>query len=85
LFAIGLAVLFGFCLSWLWTTLALILRTPASVRTAVQGNPISHLIDADRGLMQGHAPTSQILWMLIASAVLLTVFAPATARLYRKG
>jgi daunorubicin/doxorubicin transport system permease protein len=111
--AIGLAVLFGFCLSWLWTTLALILRTPASVqvvglvilfpltfasnafvdpqtmpawvRTAVKGNPISHLIDAERGLMQGHTPTSQILWVLIASAVLLAVFAPATARLYRRG
>jgi ABC-2 type transport system permease protein len=111
--AIGLAVLFGFCLSWLWTTLALVLRTPASVqvvglvilfpltfasnafvdprtmpawvRTAVKGNPISHLIDADRGLMQGHTPTSQILWVLIASAVLLAVFAPATARLYRRG
>ncbi len=111
--AIGLAVLFGFCLSWLWTTLALILRTPTSVqviglvilfpltfasnafvdpqtmpswvRSAVEANPISHLIDAERGLMQGHTPTGQILWVLIASAVLLAVFAPATAHLYRKG
>ncbi len=111
--AIGLAVLFGFCLSWLWTTLALILRTPTSVqviglvilfpltfasnafvdpqtmpswvRSAVKANPISHLIDADRGLMQGQTPTGQILWVLIASALLLAVFAPATAHLYRKG
>jgi ABC-2 type transport system permease protein len=110
--AIGLAVLFGFCLSWLWTTLALILRTPTSVqviglvilfpltfasnafvdphtmpawvRSAVKANPISHLIDAERGLMQGNTPTRQIVWVLIASAVLLVVFAPATARLYRK-
>jgi ABC-2 type transport system permease protein len=111
--AIGLAVLFGFCLSWLWTTLALILRSPTSVqviglvilfpltfasnafvdpntmpswvRSAVQANPISHLINADRGLMQGRTPTGQIVWVLIASAVLLAVFAPATARLYRRG
>jgi daunorubicin/doxorubicin transport system permease protein len=111
--ASGLAVLFGFCLSWLWTTLALILRTPTSVqviglvilfpltfasdafvdphtmpswvRSAVKANPISHLIDAERGLMQGHTPTGQILWVLVASAVLLAVFAPATAHLYRRG
>ncbi len=109
---IGLAVLFGFCLSWLWTTLALILRTPTSVqviglvvlfpltfasnafvdprtmpswvRSVVRANPISHLIDAERGLMQGHTPTTQIVWVLIASAVLLVVFAPATAHLYRR-
>ena len=111
--AIGLAVLFGFCLSWLWTTLALILRTPTSVqviglvvlfpltfasnafvdphtmpswvRSAVQANPISHLIDAERGLMQGHTPVGQIVWVLVASAALLAVFAPATAYLYRRG
>jgi hypothetical protein len=35
--------------------------------------------------MQGHTPTGQILWVLTASAVLLAVFAPATAHLYRKG
>jgi ABC-2 type transport system permease protein len=111
--AIGLAVLFGFCLSWLWTTLALVLRTPTSVqviglvilfpltfasnafvdphtmpswvRSAVQANPISHLTDADRGLMQGHTPVGQIVWVLVASAALLAVFAPATAYLYRRG
>jgi ABC-2 type transport system permease protein len=111
--AIGLAVLFGFCLSWLWTTLALVLRTPTSVqviglvilfpltfasnafvdphtmpswvRSAVQANPISHLIDAERGLMQGHIPVGQIVWVLVASAALLAVFAPATAYLYRRG
>jgi ABC-2 type transport system permease protein len=111
--AIGLAVLFGFCLSWLWTTLALALRTPTSVQviglvilfpltfasnafvdpntmpswvdSAVQANPISHLIDADRGLMQGHTPVGQIVWVLAASAALLAVFAPATAYLYRRG
>ncbi len=58
---------------------------PSWVRSAVRANPISHLIDAERGLMQGHTPTGQIIWVLTASAVLLAVFAPATAHLYRKG
>jgi ABC-2 type transport system permease protein len=58
---------------------------PSWVRSAVQANPISHLIDAERGLMQGHAPVGQIVWVLVASAALLAVFAPATTYLYRRG
>jgi ABC-2 type transport system permease protein len=108
---IGLVVLFAFALSWVWTTLALVLRTPSSVqvagllvlfpltfasnafvdphtmpgwtRAAVEANPISHLVSAERGLMHGNAPAGEIVWVLLASAVLMAVFAPATAWLYR--
>jgi daunorubicin/doxorubicin transport system permease protein len=109
---IALVVLFSFCLSWVWTTLALVLRTPTSVQVAglvllfpltfasnafvdprttpswvrglIDANPISHLVSAERGLMQGSAPTGQIIWVLLASAALLVVFAPTTVHLYRK-
>lgn len=108
---IALVVLFSFCLSWVWTTLALVLRTPTSVqvvglvvlfpltlasnafvdphttpswvRALIDANPISHLVSAERGLMQGSAPTGQIIWVLLASAALLVVFAPTTVHLYR--
>jgi daunorubicin/doxorubicin transport system permease protein len=109
--ALGLAVLFAFALSWVWTTLALVVRTPVAVqalglivlfpltfasnafvdphtmpgwvRTAVDANPISHLITAERGLMRGDVPAAEIAWVLVSSFVLVAVFAPATARLYR--
>lgn len=99
--------------AWLWTALALTLRTPTLSRSsdsscsprspspatpsripapcrrgccsAVQANPISHLIEAERGLMHGQTPDGQIAWVLVASAVLLAVFAPLTAHLYRRG
>jgi hypothetical protein len=35
--------------------------------------------------MQSQTPTGQIAWVLVASAVLLTVFAHFTAHLYRRG
>lgn len=108
---IGLVVLFAFALSWVWTTLALVLRTPSSVQVAgllvlfpltfasnafvdphtmpgwmravVEANPISHLVSAERGLMHGDVPAGEIAWVLLASAVLMAVFAPATVWLYR--
>jgi daunorubicin/doxorubicin transport system permease protein len=109
---IALVVVFAFCLSWVWTAVALILRTPASVqvaglmllfpltfasnafvdpsttpswvRTLVAANPISHLVTAERGLMQGSASAAQVVWVLAAAAALVAVFAPLTAHLYRR-
>ena len=107
---IGLLLVFALSLSWAWTTLGLLLRTPQAVMSAgtavlfpltlasnvfvnprtmpgwlqalVQANPVSHLVDAERGLMAGHPPTGQITLTLLASAVLVAGFAPLTAWLY---
>ncbi len=103
---IALLLLFALSLSWAWTTLGLLLRTPQAVMSAgtvilfpltlassvfvrpqtmpgwlqavVKVNPVTHLVTAERGLMAGHAATGQIAWVIIASAVLAAVFAPAT-------
>jgi ABC-2 type transport system permease protein len=107
---IVLVLLFGLCLSWAWTTLGLLLRTPQAVMTVgtavlfpltltsnafvqpktmpgwlqvlVRFNPVSHLITAERGLVTGHAEAEQIVWVVLASAILVAVFAPTTAYLY---
>jgi ABC-2 type transport system permease protein len=47
-------------------------------------NPISHLVDAERGLMADHPPAGQIFFVLAASARLVAVFAPLTAWLYAR-
>jgi ABC-2 type transport system permease protein len=111
LLAVTLLLVFSFSLAWVWTALALVLRTPSSVsnvslllvfpltfasnvfvqprtlpgwlRTFVDANPISHLVTAERGLMHGSATAGQVGWVLLASAVLLAVFAPLTMHLYR--
>jgi ABC-2 type transport system permease protein len=56
---------------------------PSWLHTFVDLNPISHLVTAERGLMNGTATAGQIMWVLAASTVLTAVFAPVTMRLYR--
>ncbi|MBP1990615.1 ABC transporter permease [Paenibacillus eucommiae] len=111
LLAVLLLIVFSISLTWIWTVLGLIARTPNSVmgismmvlfpltfgsnifvnpetmpkwlQTLVDINPITHLVSAVRGLMHDTVKTEQIVWVLIASAVLVVVFAPITMYLYR--
>ena len=111
LLAFGLVLVFAFSVSWIWTSVGLILRTPVSVQwtatmlmfaltfisnvfvdpeslpsgleTVVHINPITHLVTAVRGLMDGTVPGKEISWLLVACAALVTVFAPLTMRLHR--
>lgn len=56
---------------------------PRALEIFVNVNPVSSLVDAVRGLMHGDAIRSDILWSLLASAVLVLVFAPLTMKLYK--
>jgi ABC-2 type transport system permease protein len=110
--AVGLVLAFALSLSWAWTSLGLVLRTPNSVqilgllvlfpltftsnvfvdpqtmpswlRMLVDINPVSHLVTAARGLMDGTATAMQVGWVLAASAILTAVFAPLALRLYER-
>jgi ABC-2 type transport system permease protein len=111
--AMALILAFSFALSWVWTVVGLVVRTPNSVfvgglvllfpltlasnvfveprtmagwlQAFIRVNPITHLVTAVRGLMQGTATAGQIGWVLLASVALVAVFAPLTMRLYRRG
>ncbi|MBO0714725.1 MAG: ABC transporter permease [Acidimicrobiales bacterium] len=110
---VGLTVVFALSLSWVFTTLGLLLRTPNAVfslgtvvlfpltlasnvfvrpatmpgwlQAFVKVNPVTHLVSAERGLMHGTAASGPIVWVLVASAVLVTIFAPLTSWLYGRG
>jgi ABC-2 type transport system permease protein len=110
--ALALVVVFSFGLSWVFSTLGLLLRTPNAVMNAgfmgifpltflsnvfvdpntlpsaleafVDVNPISILVTASRGLMEGNADLSDIAIVLAVAAALTLVFAPLTTRLYRR-
>jgi ABC-2 type transport system permease protein len=112
LLAVALLLTFAFALTWIWTALGLVLRTPESVmgvsmmllfpltfasnifvdpatmpswlRAFVNVNPVSRLVTAARGLMDGTPQAGQILWVLAACAVLISVFGPLTMRLYAR-
>lgn len=56
---------------------------PGWLEAFVDVNPVSHLVTAVRGLMDGTVTSGQIGWVLVASGVLVGVFAPLTMYLYR--
>jgi ABC-2 type transport system permease protein len=110
--AVALVTAFALSLSWAWTTLGLVLRTPNAVmsigfvllfplvfmsnvfvdpatmpgwlRAIADANPMSHLATAARDLMQGGAAGGDVAYVIVAAAILNGVFAPLTARLYRR-
>jgi daunorubicin/doxorubicin transport system permease protein len=109
--ALALVIVFAFGLSWVYTTLGMIMRSPNAVMNTgfmsifpltflsnvfvdpdtlpsvlewfVNVNPISHLVTASRGLMDGNLDGDSIAVALATAAVLTVVFAPLTAHLYR--
>ncbi len=111
LLAVALIMIFGFSVSWIWTSLGLVLRSaqavsilsfavqvplsfasnvfvnpatmPGWLHAFVNVNPVSHLVSAERALMNGTAAASQVGWVLLASAGLIAVFGTLTMFLYR--
>jgi ABC-2 type transport system permease protein len=50
----------------------------------VKINPVSHLVSATRGLADQGVVTSEAGWTLLASLVVIAVFAPLSVRSYRR-
>jgi ABC-2 type transport system permease protein len=57
---------------------------PAALEWFVNANPISHLVTATRGLMEGTASMGEIAAVLGTAAALTAIFAPLTSWLYRR-
>jgi ABC-2 type transport system permease protein len=55
---------------------------PGFMQTVVGWNPVTHLTNASRGLMHGNVLGSDVVWVVVASAVVTAVFAPVAMRLY---
>ena len=57
---------------------------PSWLQAVVRHNPVTHLANASRGLMHGQSVTGDVLWVLVASAVLVLVCAPIALRMYHQ-
>jgi ABC-2 type transport system permease protein len=57
---------------------------PGWLRAFIGVNPITHVVTAVRGLMDGTATAGQIGWVLLAAAALTAVFGPLTIWRYRR-
>ena len=56
---------------------------PGGLRTFVEANPVSLLVDTVRGLMHGTATTVQVAGVVLVSAGIVAIFGPLTMHLYR--
>ncbi|PRY83502.1 ABC transporter permease [Alkalibacterium olivapovliticus] len=56
---------------------------PLVLEWFVNVNPISMLVDSVRGLMHGYDVQTEILWTLVSSGLLVTLFGPLTMYLYK--
>jgi ABC-2 type transport system permease protein len=110
--ATALVIAFSFGLSWVFTTIGLLMRAPNAVMNTgfmalfpltflsnvfvapetlpgwleafVDVNPISHLVTATRGLMDGTVAGLELGVALGTAALLTAIFAPLTTYLYRR-
>jgi ABC-2 type transport system permease protein len=57
---------------------------PGWLQAVVGRNPVTHLTSASRALMHGKPAAADVMWVLIASGVIVLVAAPIAMRLYRK-
>ncbi|HZC73668.1 MAG TPA: ABC transporter permease [Jatrophihabitans sp.] len=57
---------------------------PNWLHRIADANPITHLADAERGLMAGTAPASQVVWVIAAATALIAILAPLTTALYQR-
>ncbi|WP_020665974.1 ABC transporter permease [Amycolatopsis nigrescens] len=57
---------------------------PGWLQVFVDANPVTHLVNAVRGLMAGDAIGGEVVWTLVAGAVLIAIFGSLTMRLYNR-
>jgi oleandomycin transport system permease protein len=110
--AVGLAILFGFCLSWVTVLVGVLVRSadavlavgflaflplllgsslaaptetqPGWLRVWADVNPVTHVMDACRALLNGGSDTTALGPALLWSAVLFIVFCPLAIRAYAR-
>ena len=57
---------------------------PPWLQAIVRHNPVTHLTDASRGLMHGTPAAADVIWVLVASAVIVAVAAPIAMHMYHR-
>lgn len=55
---------------------------PGWLQTFVDANPISQLVTAERKLMAGTANFGDVVWVLVAAALIMSIFMPLTLHLF---
>ncbi len=80
----GMSMMILFPLTFLSNAFVPVTSLPGWLAAFVKINPVSHLVSATRGLANQGVINSQAGWTLLASLVVILIFAPLSVRSYRK-
>lgn len=80
----GLSMMILFPLTFLSNAFVPTETLPDGLRTFVDLNPVSHLVSATRDLANNGQITADVGWTLLASAIVVAIFAPLAVRSYSK-
>jgi ABC-2 type transport system permease protein len=80
----GVSMLVLFPLTFLSNVFVSPKTMPGWLQGFVAANPITHLVAGVRSLMAGRPDTGEIIWVLVAGAVITAVFGTLTMRLYNR-
>ncbi|WP_314177241.1 ABC transporter permease [Streptomyces winkii] len=80
----GVSMMVLFPLTFLSNILVEPRTMPGWLQAFVEVNPVTHLVAAVRGLMDGGWPGAEVGWTLGAAAILIAVFGTLTMRLYNR-
>jgi ABC-2 type transport system permease protein len=80
----GMSMMILFPLTFLSNAFVPVTSLPGWLAAFVKINPVSHLVSATRGLANQGVVTSEAGWTLLASLVVIAVFAPLSVRSYRR-
>jgi ABC-2 type transport system permease protein len=80
----GISMMILFPLTFLSNAFVPVDTLPGWLADFVKVNPVSHLVSAARDLANGGHVTAEVGWTLLASVVVIAVFAPLSVRSYKR-
>jgi ABC-2 type transport system permease protein len=80
----GISMMILFPLTFLSNAFVPVDTLPSWLESFVNVNPVSHLVSAARDLANDGAITAEVGWTLLASVVVIAVFAPLSVRSYKR-
>jgi len=80
----GMSMMILFPLTFLSNAFVGVNTLPDGLAAFVKVNPVSHLVTAARDLANNGEVTSQVGWTLLASVIVIAIFAPLSVRSYKK-
>ncbi|MGV9410204.1 ABC transporter permease [Nocardia sp. NPDC003693] len=80
----GISMMIMFPLTFMSGAFVLVDTMPGWLQGINKVNPIYYMVNAARELMNGTGATSNVVWSLLGSVVVIAIFAPLTVRAYMR-